>query len=55
MNNQYISRYSAHQTHFNRTDPFTLASFAEEEQTSCLWIVAAMCGLFVVLLGVIAL
>lgn len=55
MDNKYISRYAQHDTHFKRHDQWKLAHFAEEEDTRPIWIVAAMCGLFVVLLGAVAL
>jgi hypothetical protein len=50
MNNQYISRYAKNDTHFKRVDPFKFASFAEEEKTSPLWIIAGITGLCLVLL-----
>jgi hypothetical protein len=50
MKNQYISRYAKHDTHFNRTDQWKLASFAEEENSSPLWIIAGITGLCLVLL-----
>jgi type IV secretory pathway component VirB8 len=55
MNNQYISRYAKHDTHFHRTDKWQLASFAEEEKASPLWIAAGIIGIGAILIGMVAL
>lgn len=55
MNNQYLSRYEAGETHFKRTDPFPLASFDDTDDDSLLIKVLACCGLIALFLAIVLL
>lgn len=50
MPNKYLSRYAKHETHFNRTDPFPYATWADQSNNLDLIIGAiAFAGLIALL------
>ena len=51
MNNQYISKYSVHETHFSRTDKWPLASFDAENVVTPAQIILSALGVIAVFLA----
>jgi hypothetical protein len=47
--NDYLSRYSNHDTHFHRTDPFKYHTWEDEEEISTLVMVLSGLGFVFVL------